>query len=174
MHELITGDAFDALFSSFQRSAFRLEGRDRYYAPDEQERVKRFLAGQGYDVASRLASPWWQTIRQATIDGKVVRRVRVVTEPHGEYTRYALVGARINIDGGEDIRYLPRHQAVELGLPEHDYWLFDERLVVLMHFDDADAFVGAELVDDPATVAEHRRWQATAWEHSIPYDRYVL
>lgn len=81
-----------------------------------------------------------------TAAGKQVARVRVVTEPHGDYTRYALAGAVINIEGGEDMRYMPRSRAQRLGLPEHDFWLFDERLVALMHFSDDDAFLGAELV----------------------------
>lgn len=170
---LVTGPDFNALFESFERSAFRLEGRDRYYAPDEQERIKQFLAGDGYDVASRLAAPWWQTIRDATDRGKRVQRVRVVTEPHGDYTRYALAGARINIQGGEDIRYLPRHAAVSRGLPEHDYWLFDEQLVAWMHFNDDDAFLGAELIKDPDVVAQHLQWQAIAWQHAVPYDDYI-
>jgi hypothetical protein len=170
---LVTGAEFNRLFETFECSAFRLEGRDRYYAPDEQERLKRFLAGDGYDVESRLAAPWWQMIREATSNGKRVERVRVVTEPHGDYTRYALAGARVNIDGGEDIRYMPRHQAIELGVPEHDYWLFDERLVAWMHFDEQDAFLGAELIEDPAVVDRHLRWQTAVWERAIPYDDYI-
>jgi hypothetical protein len=170
---LITGADFDALFRGFQHSAFRLEGRDRYYAPDEQQRIKKYLAGEGYDVSSRLASPWWQTIRDATAHGKLVQRVRIVTEPHGDYTRYALTGARVNIDGGEDIRYMSRDRAISLGLPEHDYWLFDNRLLGWMHFSEDDAFQGVELLEDAGIVAQHLHWQATAWQHAIPYDRYI-
>lgn len=170
---LVTGADFNALFETFERTAFRLEGRDRYDAPDEPERIRKFLAGEGYDVASRLTSPWWQMIRESTSNGKRVERVRVVTEPHGDYTRYALAGARINIDGGEDIRYMPRRRALELGLPTHDFWLFDERLVAWMHFDDQDALLGAELIEDPETVKQHLSWQATAWEHAVSYDDYI-
>ena len=34
-------------------------------------------------------------------------RVRVVSEPHDDYTRFLLDLARINVAAGEDIRYLP-------------------------------------------------------------------
>lgn len=170
---LITGSDFNALFSEFKRSAFRLEGRDRYDAPDERERLRTFLAGEGYDVASRLAAPWWQMIRDATAGGKRVQRVRVVTEPLGNYSRYALAGARINIDGGEDIRYMARDKAISLDLPEHDFWLFDEKTVAWMHFDDNDALLGADLVEDPDVVKQHLQWQATAWQHATPYDDYI-
>lgn len=170
---LVTGAAFNALFADFKQTAFRLEGRDHYYAANEQDRLRGFLAGEPYDVASRLADPWWRMIREATSHGKRVARVRVVTEPHGDYSRYALAGARVNIDGGEDIRYMARHEALELGLPEHDFWLFDAHLLAWMHFDDQGAFLGAELFEQPGTVEQHLRWQETAWQHAIPYDEYI-
>ncbi|MFI6496958.1 DUF6879 family protein [Nonomuraea typhae] len=172
---VVAGDDFTALFRDFKRSAFRLEQRDEYHAPDEPERIRKFLAGEGYDVESRLAAPWWQMIHQATSEeGKIVRRVRVVTEPHGDYTRYALAGAAVNIQGGEDIRYLPRQTAQTLRLPEHDYWLFDDQLVAWMHFDDRGALIRTKLHRDEATVIQHLEWQATAWENSISYDAYLI
>jgi hypothetical protein len=170
---LVTGADFDALFTSFKESAFRLEGRDRYYAPDEQERLNRFLAGGGYDVASRRRAAWWQMVRDVTASGRRVERVRVVTEPHGDYTRYALAGAAINIEGGEDVRYMPRDQAKALSLPDHDFWLFDDQVVAWMHFTDDDAFRGAELIDAPDVVAQHVRWRASAWEHATLYRDYI-
>ena len=170
---LITGSDFNYLFEAFKRTAFRLEGRDQYYAPDERDRIRKFLAGEGYDVASRLASPWWQLIRAATTGGKRVERVRVVTEPHGDYTRYALAGAPINIEGGEDIRYLSRDTAASVGLPEHDFWLFDDEVAAVMHFGDDDTFQGAELLRGAAEVEQYRQWQDTAWLHAIPYADYI-
>ena len=38
---------------------------------------------------------------------------------------------------GEDIRFLPRSRAADLVLPDHEFWIFDDTCVYLMHFDDA-------------------------------------
>ena len=170
---LVTGSAFDALFTAFSTSAFRLEARDRYHAPEEQERLARYLAGHGYDAASRRATPWWQLIHAATGSGKRVERVRIVTEPHTEYTRYALVGAAVNIDGGEHVHYLDRVHARALELPDHDYWLFDDKVVALMHFGENDMFLGAEIRNEPEVLVRHRQWKKTAWRYATPYHDYI-
>ena len=38
-----------------------------------------------------------------------MERVRVVSEPHSDYTRFGIdLARRLNVPAGEDIRYLPR------------------------------------------------------------------
>jgi hypothetical protein len=41
----MNGDEFEALFRGFERSAFRIEARDRYDVPDEQEEFAAFQEG---------------------------------------------------------------------------------------------------------------------------------
>lgn len=49
---LVSGDEFVKLFSSFELSAFRLEMREQYrLAKDEEEPLRRFLAGEPDDLA---------------------------------------------------------------------------------------------------------------------------
>lgn len=57
------------------------------------------------------------------------------------------------MSAGEDIRYLPRAEAVRIGLPDHDFWLFDSRLVARFVFDGNDTTLGVILSEDPAVVA---------------------
>ncbi|MGH9929068.1 MAG: DUF6879 family protein, partial [Pyrinomonadaceae bacterium] len=40
-------------------------------------------------------------------------------------------------------------------LPNHDYWLFDSKKLVRMHFDDANGFLGGEVIEDPAVIVLH-------------------
>jgi hypothetical protein len=162
------------LFATFERSAFRLETRDRYNVPSERESLQRFLAGhpdQDY-ARGRL---WYETTRQAAAEGRPYSRVRVVTVPLGDYSRYALWCARDNIAAGEDIRYLDRARAADLGLPVDpplDAWLFDDARVAVLHFDDEDAFIGVELDEDPATVSRYQAWRELAWKHALTLDAF--
>ena len=73
------------------------------------------------------------------------------------------------VGAGEDIRYLTRSRAREQGLPDHDYWLFDSRKLVLMHFDDADdRLVEVEIIeDDPAQIVLHNHWRDAARHHAL-------
>lgn len=175
MAHLLSGGELDGLFDAFERSAFRLETRDRYNVPSERESLRRFLAGDPDEDYAR-GRPWYDRTRRAAAEGRPFTRVRVVTVPLGDYSRYALWCARDNIRAGEDIRYLERSQAARLGLPvepPHDAWLLDDVTVVILHFDADDAFAGAEVTDDPATVARHRAWRQVAWEHALTREAFL-
>jgi hypothetical protein len=98
-------------------------------------------------------------------------RVRVVTVPLTDYSRFGLWCSQHTNAAGEEIRYLRRDQAA--GLPDYDYWLFDSRKLALMHYDDADRFLGAEIVEEPATVVQHSYWRDAAWQRAVPRDDFA-
>ncbi|WP_371779145.1 DUF6879 family protein [Streptosporangium subroseum] len=170
--DLLTGDDFAELFTAFEHTAFRLEVRDRYNVPEEQAGFELFLQGITADE-SHLMGPWCDMIRAATSDGKRIERVRVITEPHSDYIRYEMAGDPLNLAAGEDIRYLPRDHAAVAELADHDYWLFDSRMVAWMRFDEDDRLLGAELVTDPAVVIQHCYWRDAARHYAVPRERYV-
>jgi hypothetical protein len=65
--------------------------------------------------------------------GKTVRRVRVISEPITDYIRWEHVNTVLNLEVGEDIRWLPRHRLPdELIFPVdgNDWWLFDDHLAL--------------------------------------------
>jgi len=109
--------------------------------------------------------PWLDKVRDAAAAGRTYRRVRVVSVPLTEYARYSLWVSRLNVDAGEEIRYLARDQA-PAGLVGFDYWLFDSRTAARMHFDDDDILLGFELVADPAAVVELNYWRDAAWHRA--------
>lgn len=167
----LTDPEFRRLFTTFEYTAFRLEMRDRYNVPYEIEPLRKFLAGE--PDHERRTRPWLKMIREVTADGKRFERVRVVTLPLTDYSRFLYVGAEFNNSAGEDIRYLDRDRAK--GLPNHDYWLFDSRKLVKMHFDDADdGFLGAEIVDDTAEIVQHNYWRDLAWHRAVRREDFAI
>jgi hypothetical protein len=160
---LITGDEFGELFKSFEHTAFRLEPRDRYNDPGEHEPLRRFLAGEKDDLGWNR--PWLDLMTEHSANGRIVRRVRVVTVPLTNYSRFGLWCAQFANEAGEEIRYLPRGLAA--GLPDFDYWLFDSRQVARLHFDPDDQLLGAEIITDPATVVKLSAARDDAWHRSI-------
>jgi hypothetical protein len=52
-----------------------------------------------------------------------------VSLPLTDYSRFGVWCAQFTNGAGKDIRYLDRGQAGALKLPDHDYWLFDSRLL---------------------------------------------
>src|SRR5690348_3061710 len=108
--EPLTYEEFKNLVRASRR-AWHLELRDTYNVESEDEPLARFLKGEPDDYV--WLSEWLTFIREVTSRGTVVQRARVVTEPHVDYTRWGLVIAPCNIAAGEDIRYLPRHVAMD-------------------------------------------------------------
>lgn len=170
--ELLQGEAFDELFRTFGRQAFHLEVQDSYHTPDETGPFRLFLTGQIDDFAWH--QPWLNLVREVTGAGKSIRRARVVTVPHGDYTRWGLTVASHNIAAGEDIRWLPRHLIDTVDLPTDDYWLFDEDRVIFTVFAPGGQFAGGASTTDPRIVEYCRTVRDRVWQAAIPHDRYLI
>lgn len=112
-------------------------------------------------------------IREATKEGRRFGRVRVVSLPLTDYSRFGVWCAQFTNGAGEDIRYATREVADAAGLPNYDYWLFDSRKLVRMRFDDEDRFLGGELIDEPAEVVQHNYWRDAAWHHAARRDDFA-
>lgn len=171
MTDLLTAEEFRRLCETFTHTAFRLETRDRYVDEEEQEPLQRFLADEPSDDAWFM--DWYEFVERAVAEGRRMERVRVVSEPHSDYTRFGMYLAnRLNIPAGEDIRYLPRYRAKDLDLPDEDFWLFDSSRVAVLHFD-GDVLLGAKLVTDPAEVVKRCHWRDVAWHYAVPLREYA-
>ncbi len=169
----VTGKGFEALFASFEHTAWRLETRTAYNIDYEAAEYQRFLAGKPRNVYPAFKA-WLDMIKTATVERKRFARVRVVPDPLTEYLRFEAAGCRFNVGAGEDIRYLDADRADELGLPRNDdFWLFDSIRIARLHFDDDDRPLGAELIDDPVQVVEANRLRDAAWHYAVPYTTWI-
>ncbi|KMS77647.1 hypothetical protein ACZ91_63955 [Streptomyces regensis] len=171
MADLVSGEAFLRLFEEAESSAYRLETRVSYGIPDEDEPYAQFLAGE--DPGTDWFEPWLVLMRSVTSRGTRVERVRIIDSPPSDYLRFELWGTPHNLSAGEDIRYLDRSAAVQLGLPTYDYWVFDDRLVARLQFGAHDRFLGVLLSDDPEDARRHMEWRSIAWEHAVTFSTYM-
>lgn len=132
-----------------------------------------FLAGK-HD--GQVRDGWWlPNVQAASVAGLRFERVRVVSIPPSDYSRYGLFSSRHNIAAGEDIRYLARTRAHDLALPNHDYWLFDSRKLVRMHFDESDDRpLSIEIIeDDYEQIVQANYWRDVAWHHAVRRGDFV-
>lgn len=166
MPPLIPFEEITHLFTEFEHTAFRLETR-RGYASDRQgARFQAFM--RGILPQPEPDHPWNVNVRAKADQGARFSRVRIVDDPPTDGQRFLMATAAGNVAAGEDIRVLPRSEAVRLNLPDFDLWLFDSHVLVRMHIDDTDTTVGVELVDDPAEVLAACRARDTAWAAAVP------
>lgn len=169
--KLLQGEAFSDLFRTFDRTAFHLELKDSYRVPEEAGPFELFMTGKSDDFSWH--ERWLKLVSDATQAGKIINRVRVVTVPHSDYARWGLTVARLNIEAGEDIRWLPRHLSDGIEFPVDDYWLFDCNRVIFTVFEEDGRFVGGMEAFDSGTIEKCRRVQEQVWARAIPHNEYV-
>lgn len=159
-----------ALFTDFEQSAVRLETHQTYTIPSEQENVRRFLAGEPKPEGHN--AEWHDLIRSHRSAGRTMQRLKVVRPPLTDYTRclfaWAIPG---NTAAGEDYRIIRGEDADELGIPSQDYWLFDERAVLLLNFNPDGTLRNRELAD-VSELGEYIRWRDLALARAVPFDDY--
>lgn len=163
-------EEWDELFRTYQSSSYRLEAQQIYSGPDETERLARFLAGDPI-----IPTFEWRLsrFRERLAVGATKTTVRVVAEPPTDYTRMELFTYPIIAAGGEDVRVLPVADGDwPRGLPNYDYFVFDQRYVWRMHYNADNTFHGAELLEGDDVLADHLRWRDIALALAIPLHEY--
>jgi hypothetical protein len=171
---LWTAQQRDILFDLFERDAFHLELRDSYHVVSEDESYRMWKHGEPPDP-SDYDRPWLRRIRAVTGSGRVVRRIRVISEPLSEYIRYEHYATPQNLAAGEDIRWLPRRlvpEDVVFPLAGTDWWLFDDCLIAIGHFDERGLSLGSEVSTDPSLAAQCVSVRDRLWRAAIPHPQY--
>lgn len=156
---------------------FHLELRDSYAVDGERSAFTRWLAGEPETEAEIAArrDGWGALVRSIARRGGTVRRVRVVTEPVSDYIRWEREGTALNIEMGEDVRWLPRHQlpaGLVFPVDGNDWWLVDDDQVIVGYFDGSGRPSSRELITDPGVVADCVRVRDLLWRLGISHADY--
>jgi hypothetical protein len=166
----LEGEAWSRYFRDFRSSAFRLELHPVYTMPGEADELRRFRAGEKPPPDYHYG--WLDTMAAARDVGKTVRRVRVVRRPLTDYIRYEFEwGFVYNVAAGEDIRVLDLTARPEPDLPDYDFWLFDEQVVVKMLYRPDGTQIGRELVAAP-DLDVYMCYRDAAWCEAVPFRDY--
>ncbi|MGW5410181.1 DUF6879 family protein [Actinomadura geliboluensis] len=162
------------LLASARVSAVHLEMRDVYAVDREDEEFKAWKAGYRDDPGDPASwwRPWLTLVQEVTARGVRLRRARIVSEPVSEYIRFEYDGTFTNVYAGEQVRWLPRRQAVDLCLPGTDFWLFDAELVLWNHFDGDGRPQPKETTKAPAMVELCSSAFEAVWERGIDHADY--
>ncbi|GGN11859.1 hypothetical protein FHR83_003495 [Actinoplanes campanulatus] len=168
---LLQGSAFFDIFHTSEHFAFHLEVEDSYHTPSESEPFRRFLRGEVDDF--QWHQPWLDLVREVTATGRRIERIRIVSVPHVDYSRWGLTVAPLNIAAGEDIRWLPRHLLHGIDVTADDFWLIDDRRVVFTVFTSDGTWSGGAETTDSKIVDRCVRVRNTLGKLAIPHADYV-
>jgi hypothetical protein len=168
----VTPEELGRLFSTFERSAFRLECLPTYAVTEDAEAAafRLWLAGEQPPKKTR---DWPKLVASATASGKRMQRVRVIRTMTA-YVRFELSwGYPDNVAAGEDIRILELQADESLaGMPEEDYWLFDDAVMVRLEYDGAGRFLRPVAVRDPAEVRRCCGWRDAVIARAVSFHSY--
>ena len=160
---------FRELIATATTSAVHLETRDVYTPSDPL--YQDWLAGRPVPVPA--LPEWRDLVRFHTARGVRFRRARIVSEPWSDYIRYEhCITDASNVAAGEEIRWLPRHEARGLLVPANDFWVLDDRLVRLGYFAGDGEFVEHELTDDLRIARTCAEAFERVWELGTPHADY--
>ncbi len=168
--ERLSYDDFKVIALASER-AFHLERNDSYNVASEDEPYGRWQRGEPDDYA--WLQDWLGFLREATAAGTKVQRVRIVTIPHADYTRFGLVIGRLNAEAGEDLRYLPRRMTEDIDLPAEDYWLFDDDKLVLSVFSEDGRTGGFARETSEQWLRQCVDVRDRVWPLAVPLAQYV-
>jgi hypothetical protein len=163
----VTGDDLGKLFTTFRRTAFRLETLPAYDVTEDAERdaYRRWQTGQQPPAQER---DWPKLVASAVGSGKTMQRVRIVRELT-DYIRFEMEwGYLANVAAGEDIRVLELADDVP-GMVDHDYWLFDEATVVRLEYAADGSFIRPAEV---SAIEPYRRCCDLAMRLAVPFREY--
>lgn len=166
----ITSDEFEQLLRSFERESIHLETRDAYGTAVELPHMAKWAAGEADDL--EWLQDWCSTVRNHAAAGRSVRRARVVSEPLSDYQLWSHSIARSMVDAGEDIRWVSRRNVSSIGVPGNDFYLFDDRLVVFLHYAGNGLAVDRVTSMDPGDVDLCRSTFNSVWKLAVPHNEY--
>ncbi|MER6677779.1 DUF6879 family protein [Streptomyces sp. NPDC000983] len=162
------------LMARCTRSAVHLEMRDHYAVAAEADDFRVWLETGRLDTdpGSPDWAPWVALVSQAVARGVAVRRARIVSEPVSDYIRYEHASTTVNLQAGEDVRWLPRREASHIPLPGNDFWLFDSQTIRWGYFSGDGAMAGHEICDEPAVAKLCADAFDAVWSRAIPHQHY--
>nr|WP_202447192.1 DUF6879 family protein [Streptomyces sp. SID5468] len=149
--------------------AWRLETLPVYRVPQEEDAIRRFLAGE--PVTRQATQPWFDRVQAYVASGRSVGRVHIVTQPLSDYLRFEFDHYRHNVEAGEAVRVLDVTNRPNPLDGVQDFWMFDRSRIVLMHYEADGTQVSREVYGgDPEPFREYQR---IALAESVPFEEYV-
>ncbi|MEN8653781.1 DUF6879 family protein [Streptomyces sp. 21So2-11] len=168
---------FEELLASARHSAIHLEMRDSYMTSDP-DYVAWQAGTRSEDLTSNDASfqRWLSWVRDATNRGVEIRRARVFSVPESDYIKFEHHYSAANVEAGEKIRWLPRRRATDIAFPGNDFWVFDNELVLILHFtgDGESAEDRMEFSTDPKVLELCTSAFEAVWERAVPHEDYKI
>ncbi len=159
---------FNKAWQSAKLRIFRLEALPEYDAPQEKAIFDKWKKGNktftDYDG-------WFKMIGQAARNGLAVQRVRVFRLPLSEYAKYELDLLKASRKHGEQALAIEERKYASLiqnlDFKPKDFWLFDDKLVIIFDYNEKGGLIGEKLVTDKDHIGKYLELRNRLTENSL-------
>jgi hypothetical protein len=159
------------LCKGIKKSFVHLETRDAYGTEIESPYMAKWRRGEPDDY--EWLDWWLAMLRSHRAAGRTCRRARIVSEPLSDYQRWTISHAELFIDAGEDIRYVSRRLLATVPLPgSGDFYVFDDELVLFLHYAGDGTNASFEVTDDRTIMRACGDAFEAVWALASPFRDY--
>ncbi|WP_329570665.1 DUF6879 family protein [Kitasatospora sp. NBC_01266] len=166
----LDGEAWQAKFREFKMEAWRLETLPAYRVSQEVDELRAFRAGERIDPHTH-SNEYTDDLKRVRREGKVKGRVHIVMRPLSEYLRYEFMYYLPHVWAGEDVRIMDVTDRPNPLAGVTDYWMFDQREVVLMNYLPDGTQIDRTVFE--GDVSPFIEYQRIAIAESVPFEEYV-
>ncbi len=147
-------------------SLFRFEGLQDYSGEDGMETVRAFI-DTGVLIEHPRDTLWWREMKVRNEQDITTQRVRLVTEPLTDYTKWELAYLKEAKEySGDDIRIITEKEFFKITSEEiPDFWLIDNEYVFLMHYGKSGKYLHSEQVTN---IDKYLTLKTELMEASVP------
>ncbi|MDB5162107.1 MAG: hypothetical protein JWM52_615 [Candidatus Saccharibacteria bacterium] len=134
-------EEWDKLWDSMRSEWFKVEVLQDYSAEDQSESLNAWMTGdkeRSLELLRTEPNPWSDDCRAKVERGVVLTRIHVVDYPLSTYLQWEVEAYKIrNVPNGKENVYLvDRNNLERVDLPDGDLMMFDQKNVVIGHYDE--------------------------------------
>ena len=159
-----------AEFDRMEREAFRLQQLQSYAGVKGPE-WEAWQAGKPLPAITPESHPFLQKVAGYTAAGRRVYDVHIIEWPLAEYTRYALAVIPMSAWDGSESFMVDRETHADLATLTEDFWMFDEKRVALMRYDNQERFV--EAAEPTESVDTYIARRHLAMKYAVPFEQWM-
>ncbi len=134
--------SFNKLWADAKKEIFRLELLDTYLVEEEKENFKLFKEGKLIDPLNDHGFlSWLSSIKEKRDAGTKIIDISVITLPVSPYVKFGMQYFLKTTEAGKEDLLIERTKVKKLTEGFEDYWMFDRKNVIIMHYDKEGHFL---------------------------------
>ncbi len=154
---------------------FRLEAIPEYNVSEDLISFEKWK--QGKADLDQASINWLENLNKTKERRVKMQRVRVVPLPLSDYVKYEIDFWKHSTQNGEEILFLEEKEyerlIQSLNFKPKDFWMFDDRVLIIFHYDKTGNFVREELVTDEIIIKHHIDLKHKLLQHAIPMKEFL-